>query len=201
MARPPCLRPATLVDAKVLDVKAKPRQDGGFPPLASTRMSPFSFSTVAQVIIQTGAAQNLGEILAQRFTPGRVLAVTDKFLVRSGLLEPAFASLRAHGWELLVCDDVEADPPDHVVEKAAARARDFGASLVLGVGGGSSMDVAKLVAVLAASDQPLSAMYGVDKVLGARLPLVHIPTTAGTGSEVTPVAIVTMRSRPSPASA
>ena len=154
-------------------------------------MSPFSFSTVAQVIVQTGAAQNIGEILSQRFTPGRVMAVTDKFLVGSGLLDPAFASLRAHGWELLVCDDVEADPPDHVVEKAAARARDFGATLVLGVGGGSSMDVAKLVAVLAAGRQPLSAMYGIDKVQGERLALVHIPTTAGTGSEVTPVAIVT----------
>lgn len=185
------LRPASLGDAKALDLAAKSRQDGAFPPLAFTRMSSFSFSTVAQVIIQTGAAQNIGEILSQRFPPGRVMAVTDKFLVRSGLLEPAFASLRAHGWELLVCDDVEADPPDHVVEKAAARARDFGATLVLGVGGGSSMDVAKLVAVLAAGDQPLSAMYGIDKVSGGRLALVHIPTTAGTGSEVTPVAIVT----------
>nr|MBP6536402.1 iron-containing alcohol dehydrogenase [Xylophilus sp.] len=63
--------------------------------------------------------------------------------------------------------------------------------VVIGLGGGSSMDVAKLVAVLLAGGQPLEDMYGIDKVLGDRLPLVQIPTTAGTGSEVTPIAIVT----------
>src|SRR5690606_38854275 len=65
------------------------------------------------------------------------------------------------------------------------------AEIILGLGGGSSMDVAKLIAVLVASSQSLSDMYGIGNVSGPRLPLILIPTTAGTGSEVTPVSIVT----------
>ncbi|MBP6559453.1 MAG: iron-containing alcohol dehydrogenase, partial [Burkholderiaceae bacterium] len=117
--------------------------------------------------------------------------VTDKFLYTSGLLQPALDSLARIGWTVLVISDVQADPPDQVVLGIADRARSFGTEVVIGLGGGSSMDVAKLVAVLLAGGQPLEDMYGIDKVLGDRLPLVQIPTTAGTGSEVTPIAIVT----------
>ena len=154
-------------------------------------MTMFSFQTVPQIIMQTGAAAALGPLLAKRFKPGRVCVITDAFLHRSGLLNPALASLNNAGSAVQVVDDVQADPPDHVVEAVAARAGEFGCQLVIGLGGGSSMDVAKLVAVLLAGSQPLAAMYGIDKVEGDRLPLVQIPTTAGTGSEVTPIAIVT----------
>ena len=153
-------------------------------------MQAFSFQTVPQLVIECGVSARLGALLAQRFQLKRVCVVTDGFLHRSGLLEPALSSLRAADFEVLVIDDVQADPTDHVVEAVTARARSFGAQLVLGLGGGSSMDVAKLVAVLLAGTQPLAEMYGVDKVLGERLPLVQMPTTAGTGSEVTPIAIV-----------
>ena len=74
---------------------------------------------------------------------------------------------------------------------AAAMARDFGATGVLGLGGGSSLDVAKLAALLAKTPQPLAETYGVGKARGPRLPLILAPTTAGTGSEVTAVAVVT----------
>jgi alcohol dehydrogenase len=141
--------------------------------------------------MERGASARLGALLAQRFGVVRACVVTDTFLHASGLLAPALASLRAAGFEVLVIDGVQADPPDHVVEAVTARAREFGAGLVVGFGGGSSMDVAKLVAVLAEGRQPLGEMYGVDKVRVERLPLVQVPTTAGTGSEVTPIAIVT----------
>lgn len=154
-------------------------------------MTPFYFQTVPQIVVQAGAATRLGELLAQRFTPGRICVVTDAFLRNSGLLDPALASLAAAGWIVHVLSDVRADPPDHVIEGVAAQARTFGTQVVLGLGGGSSMDVAKLVAILLASRQPLAQMYGIDKVLGERLPLVQMPTTAGTGSEATPIAIVT----------
>ncbi|WP_295855575.1 iron-containing alcohol dehydrogenase [uncultured Xylophilus sp.] len=154
-------------------------------------MQPFRFQTVPHIVVERGAAARLGEVLATRFTPGRICVVTDPFLERSGLLAPALASLAAHGWQAQVLSDVQADPPDHVVAAVAARAREAGTEVVLGLGGGSSMDVAKLVAVLLASDQPLAAMYGIDNVRGERLPLVQMPTTAGTGSEVTPISIVT----------
>ena len=154
-------------------------------------MRSFSFQTVPQIVVQVGAAAQLGELLSKRYTPGRACVITDAFLHRSGLLTPALASLRGSGFEVLVVDDVQADPPDQVVEAVTAQAREFGAQLIIGLGGGSSMDVAKLVAVLLAGAQPLAARYGIDKITQERLPLVQIPTTAGTGSEVTPIAIVT----------
>ena len=154
-------------------------------------MQPFQFQTVPQIVVQTGAAAHLGSLLAQRFAPGRICVVTDAFLQKSGLLDPALESLAAHGWQVQVVSDVQADPPDHVVAAVTAQARAFGTQVVLGLGGGSSMDVAKLVAILLATDQPLAEMYGIDKIRGERLPLVQMPTTAGTGSEATPIAIVT----------
>jgi alcohol dehydrogenase class IV len=78
-----------------------------------------------------------------------------------------------------------------VVHACADEARGFGADIVIGLGGGSSLDVAKLCAILAAGSQPLAEMYGIGKVRGERLPMVLIPTTAGTGSEVTNIAVIT----------
>ena len=151
----------------------------------------FSFQTVPKLIVEYGACRRLGAMLRQHFDLTRVSLVTDAFLHRSGLLQPALDSLRADGWEVCVIDEVVADPPEAVVLAAAARSRGFGAELIVGLGGGSSMDVAKLIAVLASDQQPLAAMYGIDKITATRLPLVQIPTTAGTGSEVTPISIVT----------
>src|SRR3546814_3908841 len=94
-------------------------------------------------------------------------------------------------WQVHVIDDVIADPPERIVLEAAELARKSGAEIIVGLGGGSSMDVAKLLAILLGSDQPLTEMYGIGNVRGKRLPLVQIPTTAATGSEVTPVSIVT----------
>ncbi|HTH72860.1 MAG TPA: iron-containing alcohol dehydrogenase [Trinickia sp.] len=154
---------------------------------------PFRFQTVPTLVVEFGAARRLGALLRERYpTLARLCLVTDGFLHRSGLLGPALADLNEHGWSVTVLDNVVADPPEHVVLEAASRARDAQAQLVVGLGGGSSMDVAKLLAVLLASQQALSDMYGVNKVEGARLPLVQIPTTAGTGSEVTAVSIVTV---------
>jgi alcohol dehydrogenase len=158
----------------------------------STVIPAFSFSTVSSIESEPGAALRLGPLVAERF-PGvkRVLVVTDPGFLRTGLADPPRASLERHGMQVTTYSDVLADPPDAVVEAAAAFARQQGAELVVGLGGGSSMDVAKLVAVLAGSEQPLAQMYGIGKVSGQRLPLVQVPTTAGTGSEVTNIAIVT----------
>lgn len=154
-------------------------------------MSTLEFRTVPSVLVEAGVTARLGTVLRERFPLQRLCLVTDRFLHRSGLLDPALASLRANGWTVQVIDDVVADPPDHVVLAAAELARAADTEIVVGLGGGSSMDVAKLLAVLVGSDQPLSEMYGIGNVRDQRLPLVQIPTTAGTGSEVTPISIVT----------
>jgi len=154
-------------------------------------MTPFSFQTVPHIVMEPGATQQLGEMLAQRFSIGRICVITDEVLFRMGLLNPAIASLNAAGWKVHVIHDVQADPPEDIVESICAQAKTYGTDLVLGFGGGSSLDVAKLVAVRLGSDQPLKDMYGVNNVRGERLPLVLVPTTAGTGSEVTHISIVT----------
>ncbi|VVE07756.1 Long-chain-alcohol dehydrogenase 1 [Pandoraea cepalis] len=155
-------------------------------------MNAFRFQTVPTVVVEFGAARRLGALLREQYPTGtRLCVVTDGFLHKSGLLSPALTDLARHGWQVSVIDDVIADPPEHVVLEAAQRARAADAEIVLGLGGGSSMDVAKLLAVLLPGAQSLKEMYGIKKVTGTRLPLVQMPTTAGTGSEVTAVSIVT----------
>ena len=152
----------------------------------------FNFSTVAHIVCELGASARVGELLQQHFSNiRRALVVTDTGFLKTGLVEPACASLRAAGIEVTVWSDVVADPPEAVVLQAAADARANTVDLVIGLGGGSSMDVAKLIAVLVVGEQPLQEMYGIGNVRSPRLPLVQIPTTAGTGSEVTPISIVT----------
>jgi alcohol dehydrogenase class IV len=154
-------------------------------------MQPFEFRTVPTIQAEWSGAKRLGEILAPRVPQRRALIVTDRGLTRTGLVAQVAASLEANGISALVFDAVLADPPEAVVLDCAEQARAGNVDLVIGLGGGSSLDVAKLAAVLAVTRQPLSELYGIGKVGGGRLPLVLIPTTAGTGSEVTNISVVT----------
>ena len=100
-------------------------------------------------------------------------------------------ALREAGVEVSLYSDVQADPPEASVLDAVKAGRDCGAQAVIGLGGGSSLDTAKLVALLCGREQKLEDIYGINLAQGPRLPLIQVPTTAGTGSEVTAVAIVT----------
>ncbi|GJE13029.1 iron-containing alcohol dehydrogenase [Methylobacterium longum] len=153
-------------------------------------MNPFTFQTTPNVLFEAGASRKLPEIVGS-FGAKRVLLVTDKGVRGAGLTRAAETALTSAGVTLDVYEDVVADPPSTVIEAAARRARELGTDLVLSIGGGSALDTAKLVAYLAKSDEPLDAIYGVGLAKGDRLPLILVPTTAGTGSEVTPISIVT----------
>lgn len=153
-------------------------------------MKNFTFNTAASLLCETGSCVRLGELCLQR-NLRRPLLVTDGGVVAAGLLAAVVEPLRAAGLTVTVFDRVVADPPEAVVLEAVAAARASGADGVIGFGGGSSMDCAKLVALLASGEQSLGELYGVNLARGTRLPLIQIPTTAGTGSEVTAVAIVT----------
>lgn len=154
-------------------------------------MQPFVFNTTKSIVLRPGAAADLGNVAGALLGP-RVLAVTDPGLRRLGLPDAGFAALEAAGAEVAVFDAVEADPSRATLEAAVEAGRTLGATGVLGFGGGSSMDVAKLVALLLGSGEDLDAAWGVGNATGPRLPLVLVPTTAGTGSEVTPVSIITI---------
>lgn len=151
-------------------------------------MTPFVFNTTPSIRMGAGEIENLGNISSAICT-GCALIVTDAGMVRTGIVARAEAILQRAGVVVKTYADVVADPPEAVVMGAVNMAE--GCGLVIGIGGGSSLDVAKLAALLAGNLGTLAGAYGVNKATGPRLPLIVIPTTAGTGSEVTPIAIVT----------
>lgn len=155
-------------------------------------MQAFAFSTTRTILNEPGSAKRLAEICREQDATS-VMIVTDPGIRKAGLLERVLPGFAACALPVAVFDETEADPSDATVLKASDVARRHKADLVVGFGGGSSMDVAKLVALLASPgcSQSLSDMYGVGNAKGRRLPLIQVPTTAGTGSEVTPIAIVT----------
>jgi len=145
----------------------------------------FSFNTTAGIWFSAGALaeasfDNLG---------AKVLLVTDKGLRDLGLTAGVEKTLDGR---VVIFDAVEADPSLETLMSAVDLGRAEGVTGVLGLGGGSSMDVAKLVALLLGSGEDLDEAWGVGNAKGPRLPLVLVPTTAGTGSEVTPVSIITV---------
>jgi len=155
-------------------------------------MNPFSFATTAQILCESGSAAQLGELCKLR-DAHRVLIVTDPGITKIGLLNDVLPTLAKAQVAAEVFDKVEADPPESVVLAAVEQAKAMQAELIIGFGGGSSMDVAKLVALLAHPNctQSLQDIYGVGNARGQRLPLIQVPTTAGTGSEVTQIALIT----------
>lgn len=153
-------------------------------------MQSFTFRTVAEIQREWGIARRLGDVLTSFGPARRALIVTDTTLRAAGLLDPALDSLARQDFNVTIYDGVQADPSESNVIDAAELAQSCRAELVIGFGGGSSLDVAKLAAILALSKQPLGELYGIGKVEGHRLPLVQMPTTAGTGSEVTNISIL-----------
>lgn len=155
-------------------------------------MNHFQFQTVANIVSGLGSIQELGSVLAQK-NYKKALIVTDSGMIQHSLHLALLKILEQINLNYEVYSDVQADPAEHIVLSASEFAKQRHVDVVIGFGGGSSMDVAKLIAILAHPNQSqtIQEMYGVNNVKGPRLPLILIPTTAGTGSEVTPISIVT----------
>jgi alcohol dehydrogenase class IV len=153
-------------------------------------MRPFTFNTPPVVRFAPDGLTDLAAI-AGDLLGKRIVIVTDRGLVATGIPARAARAMEQAGARVQMCDTVTADPPETVFLAVAQLMQDFDATGVIGLGGGSSLDVAKLSAALAKSGAVLGDCYGVGMLPSGRLPLVLIPTTAGTGSEVTPISIVT----------
>lgn len=149
-------------------------------------MKPFEFFYGPRLISGPGSTTRVAELLP----PGRCLFVTDGNVRSLGLADAALAALANAGIETAIFDSVEADPSRATLMAAVEAGQ--GCSSVVGFGGGSPMDVAKLAAYLIGSGDDLDSLWGVGKAVGERLPLILVPTTAGTGSEATPVTIITV---------
>lgn len=149
----------------------------------------FVFQTVNDIRFGAHCTEQIGVMLQEKFAARSALIITDQGLVKLGKLQALLTSLETSSIKVKVFDQVLPDPSDSLILQAAEQAQDV--DVIIGFGGGSSMDTAKLAAVLARLEQPLAEMYGVNNVRSSRKPLVQIPTTAGTGSEVTPISVVT----------
>lgn len=150
----------------------------------------WTFHSAGQLVFGRNATQQLGDI-ANRLGARRILIVTDLVLAKAGLVEPVHVSLSEAGVVAEVFLGGEPEPSLRAADVAIALGREFRPDAVIGLGGGSNMDLAKTTAVvLQHGGKPLD--YANDeKVPGPVLPLICLPTTAGTGSEVSAAAVLT----------
>jgi alcohol dehydrogenase class IV len=154
----------------------------------------YQFNVPATIITGGGASQEVGRQLL-RLGATRVLLVTDAFMIASGVAEKVTAELERAGLPFAVFGGVQPDPTDADVREGLAALRRLQGDAIVALGGGSPIDAAKAIAVLAKNPEPLSLYQGYHKVPQAGVPVVAIPTTAGTGSEVTKVAVITDTAR------
>ncbi len=157
-------------------------------------MKPFTFHSAGSLIFGCHAVAQLEEV-AGRLKAKRVLIITDTTLVRVGIVAKALAPLQAAGCTVEVFDGITPEPPLECIRAAATAAKAFRPDLLVGLGGGSNMDAAKLVAILLAHGGDALDWVGDSRIPGPVFPLVCIPTTAGTGSEVSAAAVFTDTTR------
>ncbi len=151
----------------------------------------FAFNTSARIVFENGAAERISSS-GSAFLGSRPFIVTDTGIMNAGLLDACQLDLKENGHTIALFTKVAADPPLSLVEQATEAARLHNATSIIGFGGGSSLDIAKLVALLLGSGEDINEAWGVGNAKGPRLPLILVPTTAGTGSEVTPISIITV---------
>ena len=151
----------------------------------------FTFNTTSGIRFGSGmsvsSSQEISKILGSN-----ILFITDKDLMALKLTEPTLNQLKKFSSKVEIFEDVEADPSLKTLLKSIEIGKKMNATGVIGFGGGSSMDVAKLTSLILGSNENIEEAWGVSNAKGPRLPLVLVPTTAGTGSEVTPISIITV---------
>lgn len=144
----------------------------------------FDFSAPDNIVFGCGVVDQIGERINEIGTD--IFLVTDPGIRQAGLVEPVLKSLEDAALNVDVYDEVEPDPKTSTVKACLERAGEEDPDVLVGIGGGSVMDVAKVTSVLLANDHPVQEIYGRPDYLNESLPSILLPTTAGTGSEVSP---------------
>ena len=152
-------------------------------------MSDRIFRVPPIIHVGEGAAARTGEE-AKSMGAARALVITDAFLAKSGTIKPVMDSLAAAGLSLAVYDQVNAEPTLAHVAECLALCKEAGSDVIIGCGGGSPIDVAKAVSALAVNGGKIQDYMGIGKVPQKGLPIIAVPTTAGTGSEATCTTII-----------
>lgn len=151
-----------------------------------TRFIPIPQPTL---LVGPGSSARLGQAIAG-FGHSKILIVTDSIISKLGLLKPLTDALTAGGAQFVVFDEITPDAPIPLIEKGIAFYKSNGCDAIVAFGGGSSMDASKAIAVCVANPKPLRQLAGYLKGLRSPIKIYAVPTTAGTGSEVTVAAVI-----------
>lgn len=157
-------------------------------------MEEFSFSVPQNIVAGKGTIKKLPEVAA-KLGGKKAFIISGPHLNKIGAVAACEALLAEAGIQAAAFTDCEANPSVETVDKATAQFKESGADFIVAYGGGSPMDVAKAVGVLAKYGGSVTEYEGAHKVPGDIVPLIAIPTTAGTGSEVTAFSVITDHSR------
>lgn len=152
------------------------------------------FITPARVLGGRGASTRVAELVGRGLAPGdgAVLVVADDVVLANGLAEPLLAALAEAGFDTVVSSGFGSEPSDETIDAAAVRARECGARSVVGIGGGSVLDSSKLIALMLRNPGGVADWLGPVDPPWHVAPLTLIPTTCGTGSEATRIAMVSV---------
>ena len=148
------------------------------------------FKTTGKIITGIKSITTLPEEI-KLLSGKRVFILTDEGIVNAGICNRVLQILEGNVESVSVFGKVPPEPPLETIDECLALAREAGCDLIIGLGGGSAMDVAKVISVLLTNDKSLAQMIGVNLVERRGIPKILIPTSAGTGSEVTPIVILT----------
>ncbi len=153
-------------------------------------MIPYQFQLRTAVHVGANKSAEVGGIVAAYTTTRKAVIVSDAFLVQSGLIKPIEDSLHQSGFEVHIFDNVQSNPTMAEIDEVSQLIRDTESDIVLGVGGGSPLDVAKTAAMVAGGDESVSKYaLGANPFPEKKVSVVGVPTTAGTGAEVTSTVI------------
>ncbi len=155
----------------------------------TTRLIPFDWNLRTRIIFGNDSIDQLGRLAAQRGAT-RVLVVSDPGIVSAGHVEHGLESLKRSGLQTALFDGARENPTTDHVAQGVAFAREFQPDLLVGLGGGSSMDCAKGINFIYSCGGTMSDYWGVDKATGPMLPMIGVPTTSGTGSELQSFALI-----------
>jgi alcohol dehydrogenase class IV len=147
------------------------------------------FNVPSTIIIDGGASAEVG-IQVKRFKALKALLVTDAFMVDCGLAGKISDTIKKEGIDVEIFSGVQPDPTDLNVREGLDVFQKTNCQVIVGLGGGSSMDCAKMISVMTANEEPLRQYAGLHKVVNKGVPVIVIPTTAGTGAEVTKVVVI-----------
>lgn len=157
-------------------------------------MNEFTFSVPQNIIVGKGSLAKLPEV-AEKLGGKKAFIISGPHLNKMGIVQSCADAMKAKGIESSVFTETEGNPSVETVDKASAAYKESGADFIVALGGGSPMDVAKAVGVVAKYGGSITEYEGADKVPGDIIPLIAVPTTAGTGSEVTAFSVITDHSR------